>query len=166
MSVLAAIRSRVQGIDSSLAVFRPQTMEEVVAESTQDTGLQTYLLGSFAALATLLAAVGLYSVMAYLVTQRTHEFGVRMALGARPGDVFRLALQRGAILIVCGVTVGLAAAFALTRLMANLLFGVSASDPLTFAGVTILLSLVALMACYIPARRATRVDPLVALRYE
>jgi putative ABC transport system permease protein len=166
MSVLARIRSSVQGIDSSLAVFRPQTMEEVVAESTQDTGLQTYLLGSFAALATLLAAVGLYSVMAYLVMQRTHEFGVRMALGARPGDVFRLALQRGAILTVCGVTVGLAAASALTRLMANLLFGVSVSDPLTFAGVTILLSLVALMACYIPARRATRVDPLVALRYE
>jgi putative ABC transport system permease protein len=166
MSVLAAIRSRIQGIDSSLAVFRPQTMEEVVAESTQDTGLQTYLLGSFAALATLLAAVGLYSVMAYLVTQRTHEFGVRMALGAQPGDVFRLALQRGAILTVCGVTVGLAAAFTLTRLMANLLFGVSASDPLTFAGVAILLSLVALMACYMPARRATRVDPLVALRYE
>jgi putative ABC transport system permease protein len=166
MSVLAAIRSRVQDVDSSLAVFRPQTMEEVVAESTQDTGLQTYLLGSFAALATLLAAVGLYSVMAYLVMQRTHEFGVRMALGARPGDVFRLALQRGAILTVCGVTVGLAAALALTRLMANLLFGVSVSDPLTFAGVTILLSLVALMACYIPARRATRVDPLVALRYE
>jgi putative ABC transport system permease protein len=166
MSVLAAIRSRVQGIDSSLAVFRPETMDEVVAESTQDTGLQTYLLGSFAALATLLAAVGLYSVMAYLVTQRTHEFGVRMALGAQPGDVFRLALQRGAILIVCGVAVGSAAALALTRLMTNLLFGVSASDPLTFAGVAILLSLVALMACYIPARRATRVDPLVALRYE
>jgi putative ABC transport system permease protein len=166
MSVLPAIRSRVQGIDSSLAVFHPETMEEVVAESTQDTGLQAYLLGSFAALATLLAAVGLYSVMAYLVTQRMHEFGVRMALGAQPADVFRLALQSGAILTVYGVTLGLAAAFALTRLMANLLFGVSASDPLTFGGVAILLSLVALMACYIPARRATRVDPLVALRYE
>jgi putative ABC transport system permease protein len=166
VSVLPAIRSRVQDIDSSLALFRPETMEQVVAESTQDTGLQTYLLGSFAALATLLAAVGLYGVMAYLVTQRMHEFGVRMALGAQPRDVFRLVLQSGAILTVYGVAVGLVAAFALTRLMANLLFGVSASDPLTFGGVAILLSLVALMACYIPARRATRVDPLVALRYE
>jgi putative ABC transport system permease protein len=166
MSVLPAIRSRVQGIDSSLALFRPETMEQVVAESTQDTGLQTYLLGSFAALAMLLAAVGLYSVMAYLVTQRMHEFGVRMALGAQPGDVFRLALRSGAILTVYGVAAGLVAAFLLTRLMANLLFGVSPIDPLTFAGVAALLSLVALMACYVPARRATRVDPLVALRYE
>jgi putative ABC transport system permease protein len=97
--------------------------------------------------------------MAYLVTQRTHEFGVRMALGAQPGDVLRLALQRGAILTFFGVAVGLATAFVLTLVMASLLFGVSASDPLTFAGVAILLSLVALMACYIPARRATRVDP-------
>ena len=166
MSVLPAIRSGVRGINSSLAVFRPETMEQVVADSTQDTGLQTYLLGSLAALATLLAAVGLYSVMAYLVTQRTHEIGVRMALGAAPGDVFRLVLQRGAILTVCGVALGVVTAFALTRLMANLLFGVSASDPLTFAGVAILLSFVALLACYLPARRATRVDPLVALRYE
>jgi putative ABC transport system permease protein len=166
MSVLPAIRSGVRSIDSSLAVFRPETMEQVVADSTQDTGLQTYLLGSLAALATLLAAVGLYSVMAYLVTQRTHEIGVRMALGAAPRDVFRVVLQRGAILTVCGIGIGLATAFALTRLMANLLFGVSASDPLTFAGVAIMLSLVALLACYLPARRATRVDPLVALRYE
>jgi putative ABC transport system permease protein len=166
MSVLPVIRSKVQGFDSSLAVFRPETMEEVVADSTQDTGLQTYMLGAFAALATLLAAIGLYSVMAYLVTQRTHEFGVRMALGAKPGDVFRLALRRGAILTVCGIAAGLLAAFALTRVMANLLFGVSASDPITFVGVAILLSVVALLACYLPARRATRVSPLIALRYE
>jgi putative ABC transport system permease protein len=166
MSVLPSIRSQVRSIDSSLAVFRPETMQEVVAESMQDTGLQTYLLGAFAGLATLLAAIGLYSVMAYLVTQRMHEFGVRMALGAQPGDVFRLALQRGAFLIVCGIAVGSAIALALTRLMANLLFGVSASDPVTFAAVAVLLSAVALLACYVPARRATRVDPLVALRYE
>jgi ABC-type antimicrobial peptide transport system permease subunit len=166
MSVLPAIRSRVQAIDSSLAVFRPETMEEVVSDSTQDTGLQTYMLGAFAALATLLAAVGLYSVMAYRVMQRTHEFGVRMALGARPADVLRLALRRGAILTGCGIVAGLLTALALTRLMANLLFGVSASDPLTFVGVAILLAAVALLACYLPARRATRVSPLVALRYE
>ena len=166
MSMLGTIRKHVNALDSSLAVLRPRTMNDVISDAMQDTSLQTFLLSVFAALAVLLAAVGLYSVMAYLVTQRTHELGIRMALGAQRNDVLRLVLGYGARLTVIGVSVGIAAALALTRLIRILLFGVSANDFLTFAPVVILLTFVALTACYIPARRATRVDPMVALRYE
>jgi putative ABC transport system permease protein len=143
-----------------------RTMDEWVSRSTATPRYRTTLLGLFAALAMVLAATGIYGVMSYSVSQRTHEIGVRMALGARNGDVLRLVVSQGMLLVVVGLAIGLVAALGLTRLMESLLFGVTAKDPLTFVAVAGLLAVVAFIACYIPARRATKVDPLTALRYE
>jgi putative ABC transport system permease protein len=141
-------------------------MDGIIAGSLAARRFSMILLGIFAALALVMSCIGIYGVISYLVGQRTHEIGIRIALGAERRDVLRMVLAEGAKMALAGVAIGLVAAFGLTRLMASMLFGVSAHDPLSFAGVAGLLILVALAACYIPARRATKVDPMVALRYE
>ena len=165
-AVMGSVRRAVEQIDPREVIYGVETMDEVVSNSFAARRLSMILLSVFAALALLLACVGIYGVISYLVGQRTHEIGIRMALGAQQRDVLRLVIGHGARMALIGVAIGIAAALALTRLMANQLFGVSAHDPLTFAGVAVLLIIVAVAACYIPARRATSVDPMVALRYE
>jgi predicted permease len=165
-AVMSSVRRAVAEIDSREVVYNVQTMNEVVSNSFAARRLSMLLLGVFAALALVLACVGIYGVISYLVGQRTHEIGVRVALGAQRNDVLQLVIGHGARMALIGVVIGIGFALGLTRLMANQLFGVSAHDPLTFAGVAVLLIIVALAACYIPARRAMRVDPVVALRHE
>ena len=141
-------------------------MEDNMSATVAQPRFRTWLIAIFAGLAALLAAVGIYGVMSYSVTQRTSEIGIRVTLGAQPTDVFRIVVGEGLRFAMIGVTVGLVSGLILTRLLQSFLYGISASDPLTFAAVTLLLLAVALAACYFPARRATRVDPIVALRYE
>jgi len=162
----AAIRAGLKAMNGDQVMFSVQTMEEIIADSLAARRLSMIMLVVFAALAVGLASLGIYGVISYIVGQRTQEIGIRMALGARPGNVLAGVLGQGAKMVSFGVAIGLLSAFGLTRLMAKLLFGISATDPLTFAGVTAFLTLVALAACWIPARRAMRVDPIVALRYE
>jgi putative ABC transport system permease protein len=165
-SVTNAVREQVFAIDRDLPLYSIATMDQLISTSVAQPRLNLSLLVAFAALALILSAVGVYGVMAYAVTQRTHEIGIRMALGALPADVLMQVLAEGGRLAAFGVALGLVAALALTRLMASLLFGVKPTDQLTFAAVAAMLVCVALAACYIPARRATRVDPIIALRYE
>jgi predicted permease len=161
-----ALRREVAAVDPEQPLANVRTMEERLAESVAQRRFNMTLLGVFACVALLLAGVGVYGVMAYAVARRTHEIGVRVALGAQRGDVVRLVLRQGMWLALAGVGVGVAGAYAATRLMTGLLYGVSPTDPLTFVGVSALLTAAALLACLVPARRATRVDPMVALRYE
>jgi putative ABC transport system permease protein len=164
--VAGAVRAAVREIDPALPIFGMQTMSDTVADSLVRPRFLSLLLGAFSVIALALAAVGIYGVMAYSVSQRTQEIGVRVALGARSSDVLKMVLGQGTKLATVGVGIGLAGAFALTRVMSTLLFEVSVTDPVTFAAVVALLAIVALLACYIPARRATKVDPLIALRCE
>ncbi len=161
-----AIRNEILNLDREQPVASIFMLDRLVSASTANQQSLGLLFGTFAAVAVVLAAVGLYGVMSYAVALRTQEIGIRMALGAKRPDVLLLILRHGARLTLCGVLIGLFAAWAVTRLLINLLHNVSATDPLTFIGVSLLLIGVAMLACFLPARRATRVDPLVALKYE
>ncbi|MDQ3906856.1 MAG: ABC transporter permease [Acidobacteriota bacterium] len=165
-SLTNPLREIVAEMDKDQPLYDVRTMDSLMARSVARQRFSTTLIGLFAALAMLLAAVGIFSVMSFLVAQRTHEIGVRMALGAQPRDILRMIVRHGMTLTLVGVGVGIVASLGLTRLMASMLYQVSATDPLVFGGIAALLSLVALLACYAPARRATKVDPMIALRYE
>jgi putative ABC transport system permease protein len=165
-SLAPALRQAVADVDRTVPVAQVQTMEHIVSESVTQPRFNLFLVGLFGGLALLLSAAGIYGVTSYTVTQRTHELGIRLALGAQVRDVMKLVLGQGMAVIGIGLALGLVAAFALLRLMRSLLFGVGENDPLTFVAITLVLLFVALFACYVPARRATKVDPLIALRYE
>ncbi|MDX6305253.1 MAG: hypothetical protein QOI77_2222 [Blastocatellia bacterium] len=166
LSLAEAVRQAIWKVDPDQPMWKIRTVEFLMSRSTADRRFLMVLMGIFASLALVLTIVGLYGVISYLVNQRTQEIGIRMALGAQVSDILRMVLKQAMVLVLTGVALGLAAAWLLTRLMSRLLYQVSATDPVTFAGIALLLIIVALLACYVPARRATKVDPLVALRYE
>jgi putative ABC transport system permease protein len=165
-SLVPALRQQVRELDGTVPVFNVRTLEQIVADSIARPRLNAMLIILFAALALVLASVGIYGVISYAVSQRQHEIGIRLALGARPTDILRMVVGQGLKLVTAGIGVGLIAVFLLTRLLSTLLFGVSATDSVTLLLVSLILAGVALLACFVPARRATKVDPMVALRYE
>jgi putative ABC transport system permease protein len=164
--IAAAVRQAVWAVDKDQPVSNLRTLDQVFSAAISQERFQALMLGLFAALALVLACVGLYGVISYSVVQRTHEIGVRMALGAQPVDVLRLVIRQGMLLTFAGLAIGLVAGTFATRVLTDMLFGVTPRDPLTFVGVPVLLLVVSFLACYVPARRATRIDPLIALRYE
>jgi predicted permease len=164
--LLPAVQRAIQQVDVQQPVTQPRTMDEVVEESVTLPRFRTVLLGTFAGLALVLALFGLYSVLSYAVEQQVREIGIRMALGARPRDVYRLVVGHGMVMVACGVVLGLLGAALFTRFIASFLFGITPHDPQTMIAVVTLFAVVALLACFLPARRATRVDPMVALRHE
>jgi predicted permease len=165
-SAIVSLRKSLQSFDNEMVLYNPQSMTEIISDSLASRRFSMILLGGFAALALILSAIGIYGVISYMAGQRTQEIGVRMALGAQRTQVLGMVLGHGVRVAVSGVAIGLVAALLLARLIANLIYGIKPHDPLTFTGVAALLILVALAASYIPALRATRVDPMVALRYE
>jgi putative ABC transport system permease protein len=166
LGLVAAVRNEVRAMDAELVLDDVKTLDQYLADSVAQPRFNTLLLVILAGVAVTLATVGLYGVMSYSVAQRSHEIGLRMAMGAQAGDVLRLVVGQGMKLVILGIGIGLGAAYALTRLLESLLFGVSATDPATFAAITLLLGAVTLLACFIPARRATKVDPMIALRHQ
>jgi len=166
MNLVAPIRAELAAIDKKQPIHSFKALEEQVSELIAPQRFTTALMAGFAALAALLAAVGIYGVMSYMVAERTREIGVRMALGAQTGNVMRMVLRRGMVLAVAGAMIGLAVSFGLARMISGLLFGVQPTDPPTLVAITLLLLAVALVSCLIPAQRATKVDPLDALRHE
>jgi ABC-type antimicrobial peptide transport system permease subunit len=166
LGAVSAIRESAVKADPSSVVYGARPLQEIVANSIAKQRLAMILLSVFSALALVLSAIGIYGVISYLTGQRTHEIGIRVALGASRADVLRMVIGEGMTITLIGVGIGIAAALGLTRLISQLIYGVAAYDPITFVGVAVLLTGVALLACYIPARRAMRVDPMIALGYE
>jgi putative ABC transport system permease protein len=165
-SLIASVRGEIVSLNRDQAIFNVRTMSEIVGQSVAPRRFSMLLLTIFAVVALALASIGIYGMLSYAVAQRTREIGLRMTLGAQRGNVLRLVISAGMKLALAGVALGLVASLILTRTIKNLLFGISANDPLTFIAIAMLLVFVALLACWIPARRATKVDPMVALRYE
>lgn len=165
-ATLAAIKGELRSLDPDLPMYHVRTMEQQVNESLAQRRFSMMLLAVFASVALALATIGIYGVMAYLVNQGTRELGIRIALGASQRNILGLVVRQGMVLAFSGVMIGLAASFLLTRLMRSLLFGVEATDPITFTGISLLLAAIALLACYVPAQRAARIDPLISLRCE